>query len=255
MDTGPTFYCEDGTFYACQNGTFFWGCCRHDAEAVCDFGCPVDDVESTWFETEIPEIIVMQSESYDQGYEWLACPYNDTVSFVGCYNSNANGDDGCPILPSDDLGAATVATGTAITTTTLTYSTSAPTISPYPNSSSDSPFPPGPTNPYPTSSSNDQKASTGAIAGGAIGSFVAIAILLGALVFFYRRRRSHARNLRRESHEKVLNADEAHGPSGETAVRECKINAQSIHNPDNALLTHLQLRHLQYQPRPIHLPI
>lgn len=237
MDTDSLFKCDNGSFHACQSGSLFWGCCLLDDDSeVCGSGCPEGELEPTWFKTVNLDRVDTSSLSCDteQNLAVKECLHNDTVSFLGCYWEDYN-DENCPDIEIVDVGNATLSAMTAFSTTfptaTIpTYSPSTPTTFPYPSTSSSYPFPPiqtnsatGSTTAYPTSSSNDQGASTGAITGEAVGSLAAIAILTGALVFYCRRRRSHARKMDRGSREKVLNAEEVDGSSDEKNVIECKL--------------------------------
>ena len=215
------FYCEsDSYFYACDYGSRFLGCCSDaDTDDVCGdggTGCDGDDLRPAYFNTTSYDIMEDVTDSQCQeGYAWTVCPnWNffdmDTStnwSLFGCYSGDVCTDGGFPAqrvvgvatTPADQSDEnpypLDVDDGSPTSTILLTAflptrapSTTSMLTTPLPSiahasaaSSSSSPLPPR------------TQHHTGAIAGGSIGGFAAIAAVLGLLLLYLRQRRHNSR--------------------------------------------------------------
>ena len=175
----------NATFYACDFGERFLGCCANGSPAVtCIYGCPQEDLLPASFEKEYYNYITRASCTRG---DWWSCA-DTSPPFLGCCLSNPC-LNGCP--PSDLTAAvfcqnqtdnplypAIYSSSSAISSSTLAYASSTPV------------GPTGAPRAATTSSSSIHENLAGKIVGGAIGSVIAMAgIILGALLL-YRRRKS-----------------------------------------------------------------
>ena len=174
------------TFYACDFGERFLGCCKNGSPAdTCTHGCPQENLLPASFETEYYDYI---TKAACTSGDWWSCE-NTASPFLGCCLSDPC-LDGCP---SSDLRAAIFSqnqTGNplysaipytpAATASTISSSASiaAPSTPVHTTSAVHSAT---------TSASSIHKNLTGIITGGIIGGIVAVAgILFGALLLYRR---------------------------------------------------------------------
>lgn len=160
----PSFYptCPNSTntFYVCDFGSRFLGCCDFDSTAhVCNDGCA--NVLPASFEAQYYNDVTKNDCS--DGSEWYTCEFT-TPTFFGCCRSNAcDSDNGCP---SENL-------------TSAILSTDATAKAPwYPIASE-------------TSSTSSHRYTVGAVAGGVIGGVVCgflLTFLVGEILFYHRRK-------------------------------------------------------------------
>ncbi|KAL2057524.1 hypothetical protein ABVK25_001908 [Lepraria finkii] len=160
----PSFYptCPNSTntFYVCDFGSRFLGCCDFDSTAhVCNDGCA--NVLPASFEAQYYNDVTKNDCS--DGSEWYACEFT-TPTFFGCCRSNAcDSDNGCP---SENLTSAMLSTDAAA---------KAPW---YPIASE-------------TSSTSSHRYTVGAVVGGVIGGVVCgflLTFLVGGFLFYHRRK-------------------------------------------------------------------
>ena len=181
MTTGtPAFYpsCpyKNDTFYACDYGSRFLGCCNLDSNIdsvayVCNNGCPKQIPAS--FEAQYYNDISISNCS--SGSDWYVCEYTKPA-FFGCYKSKACANDtGCP---SGDLTSAILSTDEAA---------KAPW---YPIASR-------------TSTTSSHRYAAGAVVGGVIGIFCGVLLAYLCRGLFVYHRRKAQRSKESESDTKV----------------------------------------------------
>ena len=195
----------NATFYACDFGERFLGCCANGSPAVtCIHGCPQEDLLPASFEEEYYDYVTRASCTRG---DWWSCA-NISPPFLGCCLSNPC-LDGCP--PSDltaaifspnqtdnPLYSAIPNTSSAMSSSTLTDasstipdSSSAMSSSALADASSTPAGAAGAPHSATTSSSSLHETSAGEIVRGVIGGVIAMAgLLLGLLLLSYRRRKS-----------------------------------------------------------------
>lgn len=170
------------TFYACDFGERFLGCCINGSFAdTCTHGCPQEHLVPASFEKEDYDYIT--TTACTSG-DWWSCA-NTVPPFLGCCLSNPC-LDGCP--PSDlraaifsqnqtdnPLYSAIHDTPTAASSTSIAASSPTPVLTTgAAHSAAASPLP-------------IRKNSTGEIVGGIIGGIAAVAGILLGVVLLYRR--------------------------------------------------------------------
>ena len=170
------------TFYACDFGERFLGCCVNGSSAdTCTHGCPQEDLLPASFEKEYYDYT---TRAACMSGDWWSCE-STTPPFLGCCLSNPC-QSGCP--PSDLRAAiftpnqtdnplySAISDTPALTSSTASSSASV-TALPAPVHSA------GDTHSATTSPSAIHKTSTGELVGGIVGGVVAVAgILLGVLL-------------------------------------------------------------------------
>ena len=200
---------EPATLFECFSGKEFVGCCLSNDEAsVCNHGCAEEDLDPAFFNPDDQEPLGHSSPAAcDSTHGWFVCEPkpSDDQPFVGCYVSSGdpcNSFDirelGSATSPPDDAGAASSTDAAASFSAAATtfepdiLTTPTPSINGKPhvthsqNSSTATPVSASPT----VSPASD--ASTGVIAGGAIGGIAAVAViaaLVGFVIMYLRRRK------------------------------------------------------------------
>jgi hypothetical protein len=174
-----------GTFYACSQGSMFLGCCKSDP---CSNGCGDGDLIPASFNV-----------SYSGSFPDQFCPSGDFYtcrmidpSFLGCCKSNPCQQEGCP---NNDLVAASLLSGAAAadfpTSTSSSTTASSTAASPTSSSASQSASASARATSSPTVIDN-QGLSRGAIAGIAVGSFIALLAIAAVVVAFCARQDSRS---------------------------------------------------------------
>ena len=79
-----------GTFYACQSGTNFVGCCNSEASSN---GCSDGNLEPASFNTAYYG--QFKDQECPTGSRWYTCT-GTKPPFMGCCKSNPCSNDGCP---------------------------------------------------------------------------------------------------------------------------------------------------------------
>lgn len=200
-----------GTFYACQGGTNFVGCCTSEA---CSDGCSAGNLKPASFEPK------HQGKFADQecprGSQWYTCAAT-SPPFMGCCKSDPCKSNGCPVsdlsagflssnpavaadfLPADSKASSTQSKGEPMKTSSSSAEPSS-SISSIKSTSSLSPASetssaaPRPVHTQPTVAGSSAKHSnTRAIAGGSAGGAVAAMLLLALLLFILRRKANRSR--------------------------------------------------------------
>ena len=202
-----------GTFYACQSGTNFVGCCNSEA---CSNGCSDGNLEPANFNTAYYG--QFKDQECPTGSRWYTCT-GTKPPFMGCCKSNPCSNDGCPagdltagflssnpkvaadFLPS---GAASSSTSSLTSSESSTSTSASHTSSTVSTTSSVS---------FSTASSAaaaatyavtaqasaiaapvaSQHSSTETIAGASVGGVGATLVLLALLAFFIRRKTNNSR--------------------------------------------------------------
>ena len=202
-----------GTWYACSSGSNFVGCCNSEP---CSNGCPDGNLEPASFD---PNYYGQFSDQQcSSGSRWYTCS-KTSPPFLGCCKSNPC-ISGCPVgdvtagflssnpkLAAPFLPSGTSSTGSSAATLSASASgssSSKPTSST--SSSSSTASSPAaitsPSNPSPQPSATNIPSPTpiGAIVGGAVGGVAVLALIIGLLLFYCRRRtrtsRQHASDTR-----------------------------------------------------------
>ena len=177
------------TFYACDFGERFLGCCSNGSTAdICTHGCPQEDLLPASFEVEDYDFT---TRSACTSGNWWSCT-NTAPPFLGCCLSNPC-QGGCP---SNDLRAAiftpnqtgnplySAILGTAAATSSTASSSAS--IDALPNSV----YTAGASHSATTSPSPVQQKSIGKLVGGIVGGIVAVAGVLLGVLLLYRRLKS-----------------------------------------------------------------
>ena len=177
------------TFYACDFGESFLGCCENgNAVDICTHGCPKDNLLPASFEKEYYSYITMAACTSG---DWWSCT-NTSPPFLGCCLSNPC-LDGCPpidltaaIFSQNQTGSplySAILDATAANSSTKSASTS--------NAASATLVPiAGAAHSATTSPSSIHKRSTTFIVGGVVGSIVILGAILMGMLVFYRRLKS-----------------------------------------------------------------
>jgi len=177
-----------GSFYACTSGTRFVGCCNDDP---CQTGCSDGNLEPASFNPALYGTI--QDQECPMGSEWYTCTTTNPP-FMGCCKSNpCSSTYGCPtgdvtagFLSSNPavakgfLPAAASSSSAASSPTSASHSSSATSASASASAAT-------------LTNTPTHKITTGAIAGGAIGGFAGLALLLALLALFLRRTTAKSR--------------------------------------------------------------
>ena len=177
------------TFYACDFGERFLGCCENGSAAdTCTNGCPQQDLLAASFEKQYYDGIT--ASACTRG-EWWTCE-NTLPPFLGCCLSNPC-LSGCP--PSDLTAAIFSQNQTnnplysAITTAIVATSSMAS-----PSFSTAAPSTPlqttGAAHSATTRPLSIKRTSTRGIVGGVVGSVVAVVAIFVGVLLLYRRRKS-----------------------------------------------------------------
>lgn len=211
-----------GTWYACESGSSFVGCCNSEP---CSNGCSDGDLAPASFDPtyfgKFPD------QQCSTGSRWYTCAAT-SPPFLGCCKSNPC-TSGCPVgdvtagflssnpklaaafLPSSAAASSSSSTGPSSatsassnkptssstnTSTTSGSSSASPTRSAASSAAAASTSPANAAQPVVTS----HNIPTGAIAGGAVGGVAVLALLIGVILFYCRRRtrssREHMSNQR-----------------------------------------------------------
>ncbi|KAL6720914.1 hypothetical protein ACLMJK_000013 [Lecanora helva] len=87
---------SNSTFFACDYGTRFLGCClsTHSSNEVCGIGCPPSSLTSLSFDKQYYNRVTEGSCGSSEG-KWYTCPDSDPP-FLGCCKSNPCQPGGCP---------------------------------------------------------------------------------------------------------------------------------------------------------------
>ena len=175
----------NATFYACDFGERFLGCCANGSPAVtCIYGCPQEDLLPASFEKEDYDYTTRASCTRGN---WWSCA-DTSPPFLGCCLSN-------PCLngrPPSDLTAAIFSqnqtdnplysaihsSSSAMSSSTLAYASSTPVGAT------------GAPHAATTSSSSIHENLAGKIVGGVIGGVIAVAGIILGVLLLYRRRKS-----------------------------------------------------------------
>ncbi|EMC91729.1 hypothetical protein BAUCODRAFT_38851 [Baudoinia panamericana UAMH 10762] len=187
----PRMSCPSGgSFYACNGGSNFVGCCLNDP---CTNGCSAGSLVSTSFDPsqfgEIPD----QACGVGQSTSFFTCIYasQNNATFWGCCSANPCAAGSCPssnlvgtVLNSNPalaapflmLNSSYATTASSSGTTAFATSTGNATASIVPASSE----------------AQDSSTDVGAIAGGVVAGVVVLTALLLLLIFILRRRRKVA---------------------------------------------------------------
>lgn len=178
------------TFYACDFGERFLGCCKNGSPAnICTNGCPQEDLLPATFEEEYYDYVTRAACTTG---DWWSCA-NISPPFLGCCLSNPC-LGGCP--PSNLTAAifsqnqtdnplySAIPNAPAAATSSAASSSTSMVASPtsvrttaaaYSDTASPSPF---------------SKNLTKKVVGGVVGGIVAVACILLGVMLFYRRLRS-----------------------------------------------------------------
>ena len=231
-----------GNWYACASGSNFVGCC---ASEPCSNGCSAGNLAPASFDPnyygKFPD------QQCPKGSNWYSCQQT-SPPFLGCCKSNAC-DAGCPsgdltaafldsnpkvaapFLPSGAASSASAvaslssstpsdkgSTSASATTTasSVTTSSSSAKSSTLPAASSTASVSNSSVNSAQSlaTSTNSPNTPVGAIAGGAVGGVAVLALLIGLLLFYCRRRSRSSRqhmNSHRVGPEKSPLSNDAQG--------------------------------------------
>jgi len=166
QDTSPNYHCPAGVkYYACATGSRFVGCCAIDP---CSQGCPAGNLEPTEFNPlahgKYPD------PTCGIGSQPWTC-VNGNITFWGCCKTNpcANG----AVCPEADLTPAFWDRPEQSSHYISTTSSATPSASASETAKAES------------SSSN-----TGPIVGGVVGGILGLAIIIGAVIFFLRKKKN-----------------------------------------------------------------
>ena len=177
------------TFYACDFGERFLGCCLNGTPAdTCTHGCPHEDLLPASFEEEYYSYT---TRSACTSGDWWSCK-STTPPFLGCCLSNPC-QGGCP--PSDLRAAIftpnqtgnplySAILGTPATTSSTALSSASIKALPNPVHTA------GATRSATTGPSPISKNSIGELVGGIVGGMVAVAGVLLGVLLLYRRLKS-----------------------------------------------------------------
>lgn len=170
------------TFYACDFGERFLGCCVNGSPAnTCTHGCPQEDLLPANFEKEDYDYI---SRAACTSGDWWSCA-NTAPPFLGCCLSNPC-LDGCP--PSDLRAAIFSQNQTDNPLYSAIHDTPAAASSMSIAAASPTPvLTTGAAHSAAAGPSPIHKNSTGEIVGGIIGGVAAVAGILLGVVLLYRR--------------------------------------------------------------------
>ena len=206
-----------GTWYACASGSNFVGCCNSEP---CGNGCPDGNLAPASFDPnyygQFPD------QQCSSGSRWYTC-LKTSPPFLGCCKSNPCAS-GCPagdvtaaFLSSNPKLAASFlpssASSTASGTSSSASKTNSATSSASSSASSAAAITNSPSNsPQPTiSNTTSHSAPIGAIVGGAVGGVAVLALLIGLLLLYCRRRtrksRQHASDTRAGPEKSPFSSD------------------------------------------------
>ena len=187
-----------GTWYACASGSKFVGCCNSEP---CSHGCPAGNLEPASFD---PKYYGQFSDQQCSSGSWYTCT-GTSPPFLGCCKSNPC-KSGCPITdlaagflssnPNEAAGFLSSNSSTSGSTST-SASASGTAVPASINSTSSTAAAAGATLTGPAqpivTSAPAHNTSVGAIAGGTVGGVAVLAILVGLLLFYWRRRSRKSR--------------------------------------------------------------
>ncbi|MCJ1436943.1 hypothetical protein MMC27_006326 [Xylographa pallens] len=197
-----------GSFFACDYGSMFVGCCTGDNPCG-DAGCSAGDLQPASFVASAYGTFADQL--CNAGSQWYTCA-GTNPSFMGCCQSDACSNNGCPAQdltpgtlqsvpalnsaynpisnPSATSSAAASSTSAPMTTpTTTSVPNSQTSIAGTPTSTSTSAGASASSTSPPETSTSQHSSSphTAAIAGGAVGGVAFLALLLALLLWYCRR--------------------------------------------------------------------
>ncbi|MCJ1387039.1 hypothetical protein MMC17_010168 [Xylographa soralifera] len=206
-----------GSFFACDYGSMFVGCCTGDNPCG-DAGCSAGDLQPASFVASAYGTFADQL--CNAGSQWYTCAGTDP-SFMGCCQSDACSNNGCPaqdltpgILqsvpalnsaynpisnPSATSSAAAPSTSALLTTSTTSSVTTSQTSITGTSISTGTLAGASASSTTSAETITSQHSSgphTAAIAGGAVGGVAVLALLLGLLLWYCRRNvRASRRNM------------------------------------------------------------
>lgn len=165
-----------GTWYACDSGSRFVGCCNSVTSPCADTGCPHGNLNAASFDTNY--FGKFPDQQCPHGSSWYSCALTDPP-FLGCCKTNPC-STGCP---QGDLAAGWLSTNPQIAAAyepnggnaTATSSISSPTSIASPTNSVDA---------------SSHSSHIGTIVAGAVSGTAVLAFLVGAAIYYHRRRRS-----------------------------------------------------------------
>lgn len=191
MSGASKFSCpSNGTFYACDYGERFLGCCSNEnADDTCTNGCPQSGLRAASFPKEDYDNTPVNSCTSGQ---WWTCA-DTSPPFLGCCKSNPCLAAGCPM---GDLTAAVLSTLDAdkapyspiqapVSRSTSSSAASASSASASVSAAST----PSSLGVQPTTTStSSHKIPSGAVAGGVVGGVLGVGFLVGILICYRRRK-------------------------------------------------------------------
>ena len=177
------------TFYACDFGERFLGCCLNGSPAdTCTHGCPQEDLLAASFEEEYYSYT---TRSACTSGDWWSCT-RTAPPFLGCCLSNPC-QGGCPpsdlraaIFTPNQTGNPLYSAILGIPATASSTALSSASMNALPNPVHTA----GATHSATTSPTPIRKNSIGGLVGGIVGGIVAVAGILLGVLLLYRRRNS-----------------------------------------------------------------